>query len=174
MNNFAGPAYQRSLLLLWTFSAWNVDSALGIIAVGDGESYMTSYLSRKLLMTWSFIPYIFERLCALQTLVHSFVDLPRYLIPSLATGGLTRCTSVVIFKLLQHRPSTLVGLQYGRSAIISVSRFVNIPVAAFGRGLPIILSSCAFHSRKSGNHLLVVVSTVSRCHSVTVSRDAVR
>jgi len=88
--------------------------------------------------------------------------------------ALTRCPSVVIFILLQHRPGRLIGLQYGRSAFISVSPLVNIPVDAFGRGLPIILSSCAIHSRQSGNHLSVVVSTVSRCHSVTVSRDAVR
>jgi hypothetical protein len=40
--------------------AWIVASALGIIAVGDGQSYMTSYLSRKLLMKWTFIPYIYS------------------------------------------------------------------------------------------------------------------
>ena len=62
-------------------------SAPGIIAVGDGQSYMTSYLSRKLLLKWSFIPYIFKRVSALPTLVHSIVRQPRYLIFSLAAGG---------------------------------------------------------------------------------------
>jgi hypothetical protein len=112
-------------------------SALGIIAVGDGPSYMTSNLSRKLLMKWSFIPYIFMRGCTRQTLVHSFLDQPRYHL--LQPVALTRCPSVVIFILLQHRPSRLIVLQYSRAAFLSVSRLVNIPVGAFGRGLSIIL-----------------------------------
>jgi hypothetical protein len=62
-------------------------SALGIIAGGDGQSYMTSYLSRKLLLKWSFIPYIFKRICALPALMHSSVRQRRYLISSLAAGG---------------------------------------------------------------------------------------
>jgi len=53
--------------------------------------------------------------------------------------ALTRCPSVVIFIHLQHRPTRLIALQYGRSAFISVSRLVDIPVNAFSRGLPIIL-----------------------------------
>jgi len=44
-----------------------------------------------------------------------------------------------MFILLQHRPSRLIAIQYGRSAFISVSGWVNIPVDAFGRGLPKIL-----------------------------------
>ena len=53
--------------------------------------------------------------------------------------AVTRCPSVVIFILLHRRPSRLTGIQYGRSAFISVSSWVNIPVGAFSRGLPIIL-----------------------------------
>jgi len=105
--------------------------------------------------------------------VRSSVGLRRYLISSLAAGGSPRCPSVVILILFQHWPSRLLGLQYGCLAFRSVSHWVNIPVSALGRGLPIILSSCALHSRHAGNQHLVVVSTVSRCHSVTVSRDAV-
>ena len=155
------------------FSSWIEASALGIIAIGDGQSYTTSYLSCKLLMKWTFIPYIFECVCALQTLVHGFVGQSRYLHHLVQPVALTRCTSVVVFKLLQHWPSMLIALQYGRSTSSWVSRLVNIPVGAFSRGLPMILSSCAFHSEKSGNHHLVVVSTVSRCHLVAVSRDVV-
>jgi len=53
--------------------------------------------------------------------------------------ALTRCPSVVILILLQHRPSRLIDRQYSRSASSYVSRLVNIPVGAFGRGLPIII-----------------------------------
>jgi len=122
---------------VFDFWGWIVASALGIIAVGDGQSYMTSYLSRKLLMKWLFISYIFKRGCTLQTFVHSFVGQPRYHL--LQPVALTRCPSVVIFILLQHRPSRLIGLQYNRAVFLSVSHLVNIPVGAFGRGLPIIV-----------------------------------
>jgi hypothetical protein len=54
----AGPAHRWSLLLLWLFPTWIVATAHFIMAVSDGQSYMTSYLSCKLLMKWSFIPYI--------------------------------------------------------------------------------------------------------------------
>jgi len=145
-------------------------SALGIIAVSDDPSYVTSYLSRKLLMKWTFIPHIFRRVCALPTLVHSSVGQPRYLISSLAAGGSPRCQSVVILILLQHRPRTLIGLQYRRSEFISASRLVNIPVGAFGKDgsressypIPIWSYSAMIFVAMLGHHLSVGVSTV--CH----------
>jgi len=75
------------------FWAWIVASAPGIIAVGDGQSYMTSYLSRKLLNNGhSYHIYILARLRsaeprALQILVHSFSGQPRYVTSYLAAGG---------------------------------------------------------------------------------------
>jgi len=47
------------------FSAWIVASALGVTAAGDGQSYMTSHLSHKTLMIWSFLSYLCKRVCAL-------------------------------------------------------------------------------------------------------------
>jgi len=92
-----------------------------------------------------------------------------------------RCPSVVMFILLQPRPSRLIGLQYSRSAFISVSRLVNIPVGAFGRGLPIILlfnlnlesfGHDLGHYAQSSS-LSSCLNCLSWCHSVTVSREAV-
>jgi len=51
-------------------ASWHViATSLGIIAVSDGRSYMTLYLSHNLLMTWVFIPYRFNGVAAVQTLL---------------------------------------------------------------------------------------------------------
>jgi hypothetical protein len=83
-------------------------SAFCIMSVGDGQSYMTSYLSCKLLMKWSFIPYIFKRVCALPTLVHSFVRQTQYLITSLAAGG----SHMVPVSSYNHTPSASAKQAY--------------------------------------------------------------
>ena len=78
---------------------------------------------------------------------------------------LARCPSVVILILLQHQASQLIALQYGRLAFVSVSRLVNIPVGAFGRGLPMILlfnpNLESFDHDLGRCEISVVVSTVS-------------
>lgn len=55
------------------YSAWIVPSAHGIIAVSDGQSYNTWYQCCRVFLKWTFIPYIFERVCAVHTLVDVFV-----------------------------------------------------------------------------------------------------
>jgi hypothetical protein len=103
------------------FWAWIVSSALGIIAVGDVESYMTSYPSRKLLIKWSFIPCIFQRICALPTLVHSSVAQPRYVTSSCAAGG-SHTVSVSSYihppsasaKQAYRPPVWLFGMHFGK------------------------------------------------------------
>jgi len=121
VNNSTGPAHQRSLMLLWKFSAWIVASALGIIAVGDGQSCITLYLSRQLLMKWLFILYICKRACALQTLVHSSVGQPRYLTSSLAAGGSHTvpvssyiCTPSASAKQAYRPPVWSFGIHFGK------------------------------------------------------------
>jgi len=46
-------------------SAWIVPSTLCMIAISDGQSYMTTYLFHKLLMKWLFIPYRLMYVCAI-------------------------------------------------------------------------------------------------------------
>jgi len=74
--------------------------------------------------------------------------------------------------------------------VVSVSRLVDIPVAAFGRGLPMILLSNPniesfghdlgryAQSSSLGSCLNCLTmpfgDCLSRCRSVTVARDAVR
>jgi len=131
-------------------------------------------------MQWSFIPYIFRRVCALQTLVHDIVGQPWYRL--LQPVALRRWPSVVIFILLQHRPSRLIAPQYGYSISSSASHLVNIPVSAFSRGLSMILwfnpnlESFGHHlgryaqSASPGSCL----NWLSWCHSVTVFHDAIQ
>ena len=75
----------------------------------------------------------------LQILVHSFIGQPRYLTSSLATGG----SHTVPVSSNIHPPSASAKQAYWPPVwlfgVHSVSRFVNLSVGAFSRGLPLIL-----------------------------------
>jgi len=158
LANSTGPDHQLPLLLLWKFSAWIVASALGIIASVWHRIYLVSF-------SWNgHSYYIYSGAFVLcWALVHR------------------QCPSVVIFILFPHRPSRLVGLQYGQSACIPGGRLVNIPVGAIGRGLLIILlfnpdlewfgHDLDRYSQSSS--LGRCLNCLSWCHSLMVSRDAV-
>jgi len=131
---------------------------------------MTSYLSRKLLIKWSFIPCIFRCISALPTLVDSSVGHPRYLTSSLAAGG----SHTVPVSSYTHPPSASAKQAY-RPPVWSFGIHFAEP---FGKhpshylwyrapDTPLIqyqfrvIRPWSSSLRNVSNHLFVVVSTVS-------------
>jgi len=105
------------------FSAYIPVSALGIIAVGDGEIYITLYISCKLRIKWSFLPCNVQCVCALQTLVHCFIGQPRYPRTSLVASKLHHISVLVCSCIHTMSPSAKqadgppvwsFGIQFGK------------------------------------------------------------
>ena len=175
------------------FEAWIVASALSIIAIGDGESGMTLYLSSKVLMKWSLIPQKYSGAFVLTLTLDHCIFGQSWCIwnhPS-QPEALTRCPWVVTFILFHHLRKRLFGLQYDHSASSLVSHLVNIPVSAFRRGLQMIplfnpnlgsFSDDYRHSAQSfclcsylnGLSRFDCVSVACNAISVTVDRNAIR
>jgi len=102
--------------------------------------------------------------------------------PLLQPVALSRCPSVVMFILLQHRASRLIVLQYSRAAFLAVSHLVtsqSVPSVEGSRQssywIPICSPSTVIlvATKSQWSSLGSCLNCLSWCHSVTVSCDAV-